>query len=243
MRNALLLTCAIFWGASAQSQINLGRQVIGAAAVNGGETVHVRSTLGEPAYNIYPNETISLKEGFQQGEIPDPLEVNVEVVFQACWNNNNAALEITTSGCGNVTSIVTTTTLGVLVNDITAIAAGGYFVTVTSDGGCTVTTEINIPIPSIAPCELLVYNTVTPNGDALNDHWHIDNINLPQYLDNSVKIYNRWGNLVWEGQRYDNTTVRFVGKDLNNKTLTAGTYFYAIQLPNSSFTGYIQLLQ
>lgn len=243
MRLCLVTVLTLLGALSAHGQITLGRQVLGSAAINGGSDVFISSTVGEAAYNNYAGNTFSLKEGFEQGEIPDPLEVEIQVVFQACWNNNNAALEITTSGCGNVNSIVTTTFDGFIVNDITALNAGGYLVTVSTDGGCSTTTEISIPIPAIAPCELTFYTTVTPNGDAINDYWHIENITLPAYSDNTVAIYNRWGTLVWEGKGYDNTSVRFDGRDLDNKTLSAGTYFYSIEIPQSTFTGYIQLLQ
>ena len=47
-----------------------------------------------------------------------------------------------------------------------------------------------------------VFNLVTPNGDKLNDFFRIKGIeNFPT---NSVKIFNRWGVLVFETDDYGN---------------------------------------
>jgi gliding motility-associated-like protein len=37
-------------------------------------------------------------------------------------------------------------------------------------------------------------NTFTPNGDAYNDTWVIDNMEL--YPNADVQIFNKWGNLI-----------------------------------------------
>lgn len=41
----------------------------------------------------------------------------------------------------------------------------------------------------------------SPNGDNINDLWEIDNIDL--YPDVSIKVYNRWGSLVFESTGYN----------------------------------------
>ena len=82
-------------------------------------------------------------------------------------------------------------------------------------------------------CEQLPTNDIfTPNFDGFNDEMIIEGIeNFP---NNSVKIFNRWGNLVWEAERYDNRSTVFSGiansgvAVRNGSQLPDGTYFFII---------------
>ncbi len=73
----------------------------------------------------------------------------------------------------------------------------------------------------------------SPNGDGINDHWQIENIEY--YPQNTVTIYNRWGDMVFTINDYDNQSNVFRG-DANQKTkmgagaLPSGTYFFNIQI-------------
>ena len=77
-----------------------------------------------------------------------------------------------------------------------------------------------------------VINVITPNGDTIHDVLTIRGIeNFP---NNTVKIYNRWGVLVFQTRGYDNSTNTFDGTstgrvtvDSDNK-LPVGTYFYIV---------------
>jgi gliding motility-associated-like protein len=91
------------------------------------------------------------------------------------------------------------------------------------------------------PCDIIIYNGVTANNDGNNDYFFIDNIN--QYPDNRVTIYNRWGNKLYDKNKYDNKDVRWPEQgDLS--TLVSGTYFYVIDLgDNKPIKGWIELLK
>ena len=73
---------------------------------------------------------------------------------------------------------------------------------------------------------------ISPNGDGINDTWQIDGIEL--YPENTVSIFNRWGDLVFYLDDYNNQTRRFDGR-ANKLTrfgagiLPAGTYFFSIE--------------
>jgi gliding motility-associated-like protein len=78
---------------------------------------------------------------------------------------------------------------------------------------------------------------ISPNGDGINDFWVIDGIeNTP---DNTVSIYNRWGDLVYQVQGYDNASNAFNGT-ANKKTklgannLPSGTYFFKIEVTEAN---------
>ena len=90
---------------------------------------------------------------------------------------------------------------------------------------------------------ITVYNVVTPNGDGVHDYLKINN--LENFLDNSVKIYNRWGDTVYEVKGYDNLNIRFagVGNLGRSKDLVTGNYYYIIDKGNGedAITGFIFL--
>nr|WKN36886.1 gliding motility-associated C-terminal domain-containing protein [Tunicatimonas sp. TK19036] len=94
--------------------------------------------------------------------------------------------------------------------------------------------------------DIQVYNAVTPNGDGKHDFFEIECIDL--FPDNTVKIFNRAGALIYEAQYYDNYNVRFEGIGnrgvyVGGKQLPDGTYFYVIEKNDGSApkTGYLEI--
>lgn len=70
--------------------------------------------------------------------------------------------------------------------------------------------------------KLFFYSAFTPNSDGENDFFYIGN--LEKYPDNNLKIYNRYGKMIYSATNYDNT---WNGKYLGNDVPT-GTYFYIL---------------
>jgi len=96
--------------------------------------------------------------------------------------------------------------------------------------------------------DITVYNGISPNGDGINDTWLIKYIDLlPDTQNNQVTIYNRWGDVVWEASKYNNSSVVFTGLSKNGSELSTGSYFYKITLKDRTgplpaiLTGYISL--
>lgn len=89
--------------------------------------------------------------------------------------------------------------------------------------------------------KILIYNGISPNGDSLNDVWHLPGID--QYENNEVRVFNRWGNLVFERKGYTNAQA-WDGK-WNGRDLPDGTYFYTIDLRDGSavLSGYLQIMR
>jgi gliding motility-associated-like protein len=102
--------------------------------------------------------------------------------------------------------------------------------------------EANLEIEVIG--DIVVYNGISPNGDSKNDTWIIEYITLfPDTQNNRVTIYNRWGDIVWEGSNYDNDNIVFTGINKNGNELNTGTYFYKIEFNGNreTITGYLSL--
>lgn len=90
------------------------------------------------------------------------------------------------------------------------------------------------------PCDLIVPSGFSPNGDGINDVFEI--VGISAFPDNKVTIFNRWGNLVYEANGYNNTSVVWDGQNtgaLPNGTgpVPEGTYFYVIDLGDGIVDG------
>jgi gliding motility-associated-like protein len=96
-----------------------------------------------------------------------------------------------------------------------------YFAKVTDANGCVQSVSIRINVDD----EFKIYDGFSPNGDGVNDTWEIKNIRrFPQAV---IKIYNRWGNLVFESK--DGYEKPWDGTK-DGKELPAGAYYYNIVL-------------
>ncbi len=108
--------------------------------------------------------------------------------------------------------------------------------------GCdTATVTLNYKIEDL----FRINEGISPNGDGVNDTWII--LGIEHYSDNNVKIYNRWGSLIFETDHYNNTDNSWDGtmnRGMNlGKKATPGTYFYILKLKsiNQVKTGYLIL--
>ena len=78
-------------------------------------------------------------------------------------------------------------------------------------------------------------NIITPNGDKKNDSLAFTNLEF--YPGSSLKIYNRWGNMVYESSDYKN--------DWQGGEHSDGTYYYVLVMPGVDVpkTGYFEILR
>ncbi|WP_316634643.1 gliding motility-associated C-terminal domain-containing protein [uncultured Flavobacterium sp.] len=88
---------------------------------------------------------------------------------------------------------------------------------------------------TLQPICLTVYNEFTPNNDGSNDLFRIDCIE--SYPDNELKVFNRYGSLVYSKQHYENDwdgTANVSGVVNRGDMLPTGTYFYVITIGDGS---------
>jgi gliding motility-associated-like protein len=84
--------------------------------------------------------------------------------------------------------------------------------------------------------DLEIFNSMTTNGDALNDVFVIRGIE--NYPDNNLYIYNRWGVEVYnvEGYGQDNKYFTGISQGRNTFSQTAelpkGTYYFILRYKN-----------
>jgi gliding motility-associated-like protein len=64
---------------------------------------------------------------------------------------------------------------------------------------------------------LTIPNFITPNGDGMNDNFQIGNADKYEL---NLKIFNRWGNLIYQNAHYQN--------DYNGNSCADGVYYYLL---------------
>jgi gliding motility-associated-like protein len=113
---------------------------------------------------------------------------------------------------------------------IPVINSQNYIVTATDPCGRTATTGVSV----VVDCEIIIPNVFSPNNDGVNDVWEIEGI---IYTSNTVKVFNRWGNLIYETRNYRNT---WKANDVPD-----GTYFYEITVERHEkpYTGHVTILR
>ncbi|MDD2982460.1 MAG: gliding motility-associated C-terminal domain-containing protein [Crocinitomicaceae bacterium] len=106
---------------------------------------------------------------------------------------------------------------------ITDLSQGGYQVTVTDNTNCSVTNSYTI-FNNIDACNCFVYvaNAFSPNGDNNNDFIPVRG-DCVKFL--SFKIFNRWGNLVFETDKLNDGWNGYYKDELQN----TGVYVYFLE--------------
>lgn len=232
----LILVSSITFG-----QTTISRQVIGSTGgFSTGSTLTLSSTVGEAVIQTVFSVNSILTQGFQQTLSLDSV-VTYEVINESCIGANNGSIYIdAVLGCTGPYSVDITLpqdTLTLLGEN--TLGTGNYNVTIKGLNGCSYTTLIFVGLDSDEDCLLKFYKGITPNGDGVNDTWIIDNIEL--FPENSVQIFNRWGNEVWSGKGYNNTDEVWGGLTSTGSEMTTATYFYVAVVEGTIYKGWIEL--
>jgi gliding motility-associated-like protein/uncharacterized repeat protein (TIGR01451 family) len=97
----------------------------------------------------------------------------------------------------------------------------------------------------VTPICLTVYNEFTPNSDGANDLFRIDCIE--SYPNNELKVYNRYGSLVYSKKAYENDwdgTANVSGVINRGDMLPTGTYFYVIDIGDGTIRkGWLSIMR
>ncbi|MEJ6583630.1 MAG: gliding motility-associated C-terminal domain-containing protein [Crocinitomicaceae bacterium] len=143
---------------------------------------------------------------------------------------------LTVSGAGGTFTWYTDNTLssilgtGSIISPLTTTQV--YYVTESLNGCESTPDDVLI---SFENCEVIYPTAFTPDNDGTNDTWEISGLD-EKYPDNTVRIYNRWGNLIFEHESsntnpYNNN--RWDGT-YKGALLPVGSFYYIIDLNRGS---------
>lgn len=114
-----------------------------------------------------------------------------------------------------------------------------YTLRVTDGNGCVNFDTILVTVED--ELRIIPSNILTPNNNDENDTWNI--VNIDSYPEAEIKIFDRWGKLIFETKDYRND---WQGTNSNGDILPDGTYYYVIVLSkeyNKIYKGAITLLR
>lgn len=169
------------------------------------------------------------------------IEVDTNIAWNEVMNADGYSLSIGTTSGGN--DILDNEDVGILTSYQLPNALPfeqQIFVTITpynADGDAeNCEKQSFITIAEVLP-EVESLNGLSPDGDGINEFWEINGIE--NYPNNTVVIYNRWGDMVFKTEGYDNSSNVFNGEanqltGLGAGQLPEGTYFFQIIIPEQN---------
>jgi gliding motility-associated-like protein len=113
-----------------------------------------------------------------------------------------------------------------------------YIVTGTDQYGCTASDSVTVEVCT----DFFIPTGFSPDGDGVNDFFEIPGIEA--YPDNELHVFNRWGNLVYEKENYDNSwdgTCNRGAIKIGEGKVPHGTYYFVFDTGTNekSKTGYL----
>ncbi|MBC7938072.1 MAG: gliding motility-associated C-terminal domain-containing protein [Rhizobacter sp.] len=102
----------------------------------------------------------------------------------------------------------------------TPAATTTYTLTITTTAGCHASDDVTI---TVIPYCIKVMEAITPNGDGINDRWLVTNGACTGSV--RAKVFNRYGNLVYESANYQND---WQGT-YKGKPVPDGTYYFVLE--------------
>ncbi|MDG1013920.1 MAG: gliding motility-associated C-terminal domain-containing protein, partial [Flavobacteriaceae bacterium] len=131
--------------------------------------------------------------------IPDPILITTELEFCLAREATLADLELDDQGFalewydsfngGNMLPMDTLLEDGI-----------SYYTTLyDAVSGCESLMRLEV-VPTVIPCEVIIYNALSLNGNGQNDYMVIENAEY--FPDNSLEVYNRDGHLIYSQTQY-----------------------------------------
>ncbi|MEO7213721.1 cadherin-like beta sandwich domain-containing protein [Mucilaginibacter sp.] len=163
---------------------------------------------------------------------PGTIKVNGIITAQ-----NTASAPVTLTGTTTNIPVEVTAEDGMTRRFITVIvnkATPPVIAAITTrQGGISIVQETGQPAEA-QPEDINIKQAVSPNGDGINDRFTIEGINA--FPENTVRIINRNGAVVYETKGYDNEARAFDGRSSKGTLQQPGTYFYSVEYKKGTET-------
>ncbi len=160
---------------------------------------------------------------------PEVGYANKEITFNSSYSGSSTSLWKWNFGDGSADA---TEQVPMVTHTYTHTEVFSVTHTVINEFGCT----NSVTKPYTVIIDIIIPNIFTPNQDGSNDTFKIEGV---QFMENaSLKVYNRWGGMVYKADSYKN--------DWDGGNLADGVYFYVLTLPDyigaGPFNGTVTIL-
>ncbi len=193
-------------------------------------------TAGSYTLTVTDELNMSVVESFT---LIDPSAIDILSIDTICFSNgaSDGEIDISFTGGAGGFSIVQTDAGSIDGTSIFDLGQGVVTFTAQDAEGCQSTFSFTFdgcdsdpvnPPPGgpgdVTACDV-VSTIISPNGDGTNENFIIGCLNDPANaaMVNDLAIYNRWGELVFNADNYDNS---WSGTDTNGNELDEGGYMW-----------------
>lgn len=114
-----------------------------------------------------------------------------------------------------------------------------FTVTITDINGCEYVDSVFVRLLEDPLSSFVAVSIITPNNDGDNDF--LEFIGLEAFPKNTLRIYNRWGNVVFEGFNYQTEGELFDGTR-NGERLPPDTYYYILTFEDQIFKSALTII-
>lgn len=156
---------------------------------------------------------------------PDSLYLRLAISENDCEQNASLSLVNPNGGVPPYTLSINGTELGGDGNGIT-LQPGQYNIIVLDNNGCEITDDFSLE--NAIDCEVLIPNIFSPNGNGTNDYFSVFVSEKFSGSFQSLKIFDRWGNLLYSLNEFMPNENLWDGTFLG-KTVEQGVYTYLIE--------------
>jgi gliding motility-associated-like protein len=203
------------------SSLSIGNNYIYLVMFDGGTCLSEADSI-----NYFVSDTSLLSAGTDlETCIGSKIQLNATGGLSYLWTDNDDLSELD------------------VADPIAQVFADSYYaVTITDIYGCSKIDSVQVTLLPVGDCNVETYNAFSPNGDGTNDLWIIDGIE--GYSQNTVTVYNRWGDILIQFENYDNTSVVWNGSTKSGDDALSGTYFFVVNVEgDQNQTGWVQVVR
>jgi len=209
-------------------------------SINNGICESLRTPATATIIICTPNQPPNIETSTVTTYVAGIATIDLSTLISDPDNNLDlTSLQIITQPVSGALASITNNILRVNYAGITFVGTDILFIEICDLSGDCAQQSFTIEVEG----DIIIYNGISPNSDDKNSIFLIENIELlPETQKNIVSIYNRWGDLIFEIENYNNVDRVFKGLNQNGNELPSGTYFYKIEFENrSTVTGYLAL--
>ncbi|RYG13489.1 MAG: gliding motility-associated C-terminal domain-containing protein, partial [Chitinophagaceae bacterium] len=221
-------------------------ETIEVSFINGSTTFTIPASVlnsnGTSTITVQPIQSNVGNSCGLSGNLFAPVTFTIEEVKTPTYNGTNTFCEVENATISNLTSnIIGTETIvwydapsngNPYADSIALIDGTTYYATIVNTSGCesAIRLAVTVSIDECKETKLIIPDGFSPNGDQINDFFEIKNI-ATLYPKFTIQIFNRWGNLVFEGNaknpNWDGNNHK--GGTVSGEHMPTGVYFFIIK--------------
>ncbi|MEM9547530.1 MAG: gliding motility-associated C-terminal domain-containing protein [Bacteroidota bacterium] len=158
---------------------------------------------------------------------PDQIIFSIVSDSATCYLCDDGGIQLNVEGGTPPFEFIIADSLGNLY-DIENLSPQPYFLEIIDDSECSIDSNFLINLKYFDISIFKPISVITPSSNDKNKHLIFDG--LENHPDNVLKIYNRWGNIVFSTIRYQQPESNIFDGTYEDGLLPEGKYYYVLEV-------------